>query len=91
MENKIKFETLGEYGGDPIFIRWAEDPQREYDWPIRIGTEEDEDALINSKTGKPRDEKAEYYDAMIYCYVPDKVFREYDDEELQKYIDENFE
>lgn len=91
MEDKIKFEYLGDYEKGSIFIRWAEDPQREYDWPIRIGTEEDEDALINSKTGKPRDEKAEYYDAMIYCYVPDRVFREYDDDELQKYIDEYFE
>lgn len=91
MEDKIKFETLGEYDGRLIFIRWAEDPQREYDWKIRIGTEEDEDALLNSKTGLPKDELADYYDAMIYCYVPDEVFRKYDDDELQKYIDEYFE
>lgn len=91
MEDEIKFELLGEYDGSTIFIRWAEDPQRENDWPIRVGREEDENLLLNSKTGLPKDERAEYYDAMIYCYVPDEVFRKYDDEELQKYIDENFE
>ena len=87
--------------GDIVWYKGIEYPVRICDYPmtaradgaegkIQVGYKSLEDILISKAGGYPFNKEAERVDAEIYCYVPDDVFEEFDQFQLQLYIDANF-